>query len=230
METRETFAGLSTWQIALWYALIVISTSIFAWGVGRLVIKYRARAGQLPGRQAAAPRRPDRLDRAHPRLDQAPGRRRRACTRDDLLRLRRALHRHGDPRVPGRLRQADPRVGLLAGDVLSRLLVVPRRLRRPPHRRPRDPGCEARPQAEASRLHPRRRRHEPLCALALRGRRLGLRRLPAVPGSDRVLPRGAADRRDRSVVREVVACRVARRPGADRNRGRRRDRLGGSLP
>ena len=48
METRETFAGLSTWQIALWYTLIVISTSIFAWGVIRLVIKYRRGRGSFP--------------------------------------------------------------------------------------------------------------------------------------------------------------------------------------
>ena len=48
METRETFAGLSTWQIALWYTLIVISTSIFAWGVIRLVIKYMRGRGAFP--------------------------------------------------------------------------------------------------------------------------------------------------------------------------------------
>ena len=28
-ETRETFAGLSDWQIAVWYGLIAISTAIF---------------------------------------------------------------------------------------------------------------------------------------------------------------------------------------------------------
>ena len=48
METRETFAGLSTWQIVLWYALIVISTTIFAWGVGRLIFKYRRGRGNFP--------------------------------------------------------------------------------------------------------------------------------------------------------------------------------------
>ena len=40
-ETRETFAGLETWEVALWYGLIVVSTAIFAWGVLRLVLKYR---------------------------------------------------------------------------------------------------------------------------------------------------------------------------------------------
>jgi Fe-S oxidoreductase len=40
-ETRETFAGLETWQIVLWYGLIVLSVAIFAWGVARLVLKYR---------------------------------------------------------------------------------------------------------------------------------------------------------------------------------------------
>jgi Fe-S oxidoreductase/nitrate reductase gamma subunit len=45
--TRSTFAGLSTWEIAFWYALIVVSTSIFAWGVLRLVLKYRRGRGPL---------------------------------------------------------------------------------------------------------------------------------------------------------------------------------------
>lgn len=40
-ETRETFAGLETWQIVLWYVLIVVSVAIFAVGAGRLVLKYR---------------------------------------------------------------------------------------------------------------------------------------------------------------------------------------------
>ena len=58
METRETFAGLSSWQIGLWYALIVISTSVFAWGVGRLVLKYRHGRGSFP-----ADRLPHRIAR-----------------------------------------------------------------------------------------------------------------------------------------------------------------------
>ena len=41
METRETFAGLETWQIVLWYSLIVVSVAIFFFGVARLVLKYR---------------------------------------------------------------------------------------------------------------------------------------------------------------------------------------------
>ena len=59
MQTRETFAGLSDWQIALWYALIAVSTAIFAWGVGRLVLKYRRGRGRFPDRSARAPRRPN---------------------------------------------------------------------------------------------------------------------------------------------------------------------------
>ena len=55
-ETRETFAGLETWEIALWYGLIVVSTAIFAWGVVRLLLKYRR------GRDAF------RVDRPIPRL------------------------------------------------------------------------------------------------------------------------------------------------------------------
>jgi Fe-S oxidoreductase len=41
VETRETFAGLETWQIVLWYSLIVVSVAIFFFGVARLVLKYR---------------------------------------------------------------------------------------------------------------------------------------------------------------------------------------------
>ena len=41
METRETFAGLETWQIVLWYVLIAISVAIFFFGVARLILKYR---------------------------------------------------------------------------------------------------------------------------------------------------------------------------------------------
>jgi Fe-S oxidoreductase len=44
-ETRQTFAGLSDWQIVLWYGLIFVSTAIFLWGVVRLVLKYRRGRG-----------------------------------------------------------------------------------------------------------------------------------------------------------------------------------------
>jgi Fe-S oxidoreductase len=40
-ETRDTFAGLETWQIVLWYSLIAVSVAIFFFGVGRLALKYR---------------------------------------------------------------------------------------------------------------------------------------------------------------------------------------------
>ncbi len=46
-ETRDTFASLSTWEIVLWYCLIVVSTSIFGWGVVRLLLKYRKGRGEL---------------------------------------------------------------------------------------------------------------------------------------------------------------------------------------
>jgi len=46
-ETRETFAGLSDWQVALWYGLIAVSTTIFAAGVLLLVLKYRRGRGAL---------------------------------------------------------------------------------------------------------------------------------------------------------------------------------------
>jgi Fe-S oxidoreductase/nitrate reductase gamma subunit len=44
-QTRETFAALDTWEIAIWYALILVSTAIFAWGMARLVLKYRKGRG-----------------------------------------------------------------------------------------------------------------------------------------------------------------------------------------
>jgi Fe-S oxidoreductase len=46
-ETRETFAGLSDWQIAAWYGLIAVSTAIFALGVILLVRKYRRGGGGI---------------------------------------------------------------------------------------------------------------------------------------------------------------------------------------
>ena len=58
-ETRETFAGLETWQIVLWYALIGVSVAIFLLGVARLVLKYRrgrtkAPVGNVPERAMRA--------------------------------------------------------------------------------------------------------------------------------------------------------------------------------
>jgi Fe-S oxidoreductase len=41
VETRETFAGLETWQIVLWYSLIAVSVAIFLFGIVRLALKYR---------------------------------------------------------------------------------------------------------------------------------------------------------------------------------------------
>jgi Fe-S oxidoreductase len=40
-ETRQTFDGLATWQIVLWYGLIALSVAIFVYGVARLALKYR---------------------------------------------------------------------------------------------------------------------------------------------------------------------------------------------
>lgn len=39
-ETRQTFAGLAHWEIVFWYALIAVSTLVFALGVARLVLRY----------------------------------------------------------------------------------------------------------------------------------------------------------------------------------------------
>jgi Fe-S oxidoreductase/nitrate reductase gamma subunit len=39
--TRQVFLGLSRPEIMAWYGLIVVSTTIFVWGVARLVTKYR---------------------------------------------------------------------------------------------------------------------------------------------------------------------------------------------
>jgi Fe-S oxidoreductase/nitrate reductase gamma subunit len=40
-ETRETFAGLATWEKGVWYSVVFVSTAIFVWGVARLALKYR---------------------------------------------------------------------------------------------------------------------------------------------------------------------------------------------
>ena len=47
-ETRETFAGLETWQIVLWYGLIGLSVAIFFYGVARLALKYRRGRTKAP--------------------------------------------------------------------------------------------------------------------------------------------------------------------------------------
>lgn len=56
-ETRQTLAGLSHWQIVLWYCLAGVSTAVFAWGVALLVRKYRRGRGGIdvdrPGRRVA---------------------------------------------------------------------------------------------------------------------------------------------------------------------------------
>jgi Fe-S oxidoreductase len=44
--TRDTFAGLETWQIVLWYSLIAVSVAIFVFGAVRLLLKYRRGRGQ----------------------------------------------------------------------------------------------------------------------------------------------------------------------------------------
>lgn len=41
METRQTFEGLARWEIAVWYALVAVSTLVLLWGIARLVTKYR---------------------------------------------------------------------------------------------------------------------------------------------------------------------------------------------
>lgn len=46
-ETRETFAGLSDWQIVLWYGMIAVSTAIFVVGVVLLALKYRRGRGTV---------------------------------------------------------------------------------------------------------------------------------------------------------------------------------------
>ena len=46
-ETRQTLAGLSRWEIVLWYCLVAISVAIFAWGIALLVRKYRRGRGSI---------------------------------------------------------------------------------------------------------------------------------------------------------------------------------------
>jgi Fe-S oxidoreductase/nitrate reductase gamma subunit len=43
--TRSTFADLATWEIVVWYCLVVVSTAVFVWGVVRLLLKYRRGRG-----------------------------------------------------------------------------------------------------------------------------------------------------------------------------------------
>jgi Fe-S oxidoreductase/nitrate reductase gamma subunit len=46
-ETRQTFANLAHWEIVFWYCLIAVSTAIFAWGLLRLLLRYRRARGGL---------------------------------------------------------------------------------------------------------------------------------------------------------------------------------------
>jgi Fe-S oxidoreductase len=65
-ETRETFAGLETWQIVLWYSLIAISVAIFFLGVGRLVLKYRrGRTSEKIGSRVERAKRATRIVLTH---------------------------------------------------------------------------------------------------------------------------------------------------------------------
>jgi Fe-S oxidoreductase len=47
--TRTTFEGLAPWEVAVWYVLVVVSTAVLLWGVGRLVLKYRRGWRRPPG-------------------------------------------------------------------------------------------------------------------------------------------------------------------------------------
>jgi Fe-S oxidoreductase len=48
MESRQTFEGLARWEIAIWYALVAISTIVLIWGFTRLVLKYRHGRNRQP--------------------------------------------------------------------------------------------------------------------------------------------------------------------------------------
>ena len=60
-ETRETFAGLGTAGLVIWYSLSVISTAIFVWGVSRVMRRSRRGAGSV---RAPATPRSRRISRA----------------------------------------------------------------------------------------------------------------------------------------------------------------------
>jgi Fe-S oxidoreductase len=47
-ETRETFDGLPTWALVLWYSLIALSVAILFYGIARLVLKYRRGRTRTP--------------------------------------------------------------------------------------------------------------------------------------------------------------------------------------
>ena len=133
----------------------------------------------------------------------------------DLLRLRRALHRDGDPRLPGRLRRAGARLRLLARLVLPRLLALPRRLRRRARRRAGDHRRQARGAAAVpARLlaPPTRPRASTTADRYAIGDWvfLGILFFLALTGFLLEAFRIAADR---SRLREVGAVRLARRAG-----------------
>ena len=65
--TRETFAGLADWELAVWYVLIAISTAIFLYGErARLDLKVPARSGAAGSSTDLSRVRPGGSDRLGP--------------------------------------------------------------------------------------------------------------------------------------------------------------------
>ena len=222
-ETRETFAGLETWQIVLWYVLIAVSVAIFLFGVARLALKYRRGRTKAPVGNALERAVADDEGRRHARLDPPPRPAVGARAPARLLRLRRPLHRDGDPGLPGRLRRARLRLRFfwqgwfylgysLFLDVFGFALIVglsvfavKRGVLRPfrlSYWRPVEAAPAARGRGEA-----------------LPARRLGLPRQPLLPRAHRLPARGVPDRCGRPELRGVGAVRLARRAGVHRDSG-----------
>ena len=226
-ETRETFAGLETWQIVLWYVLIAVSVAIFFFGVGRLALKYRR------GRTKAPVGNPLQRAVATTKIVATHAWIRR---RDPLSGLGHLLVFYGFVVLfigTGILAFQDDFAEPVLGwvfwqgwfylgyslflDVFGFALIVglsvfavKRGILRPfrlSYWRPAEPAAPLADEAEA-----------------LPRRRLALPRQPALPRPHRLPARVLPHRRGRPVLREVGAVRLARRPGLHRHGLRRRRR------
>ncbi len=203
--TRETFAGMGGVEKAIWYFASFLSTGLFLYGIYRLVRRWRAGRGALPRPRIGD----DAADRADARVDPAPRRVRRLRARRRLLRLPGPVRRHGDPRVPGRLRRAGARLDVLGGRLLQGLLAVPRPVR---------PGA-----GDRRRLLHRAPVHDAAVEAHVRRRRLGVHRPAVLPGAERLRAGGAAHRHRPARLRGVGAGGLRGRQRPARRRARAGD-------
>ena len=182
--TRETFAGMGGVEKGIWYLASLLSTGLFAYGIWRLVLRWRSGRGAL----------------SRPRVGAAL---KIVLTHSWVRRRAIVGYAHAGVfygflvlfagtmilAIQDDIARAGLRLRLLARLLLPRLLAVPRRVRACAHRRPARADGSAGDRAPAT---PRRRTRRWTLTPRLRDRGLGLRRHAALPRRDRLPARVAA--------------------------------------